>query len=102
MTIRLKNGGTIRSRKSIALFDEKFKKWETAAANTTLPKKSGKENVLDWIDDMGKIGRSKPDEPKQKKKAPVPKYLTTKQGLLERKSLSLRKRRLPLRNLGIT
>ena len=37
MTIRLKNGGTIRSRKSVALFDEKFKKWETAAANTTLP-----------------------------------------------------------------
>ena len=76
MTIQLKNGGTIRSRKSIALFEDKFKKWETAAANTTLPEKSGTKNVLEWINNMGEVGRSKPDEPKQKKKAPVPKYLT--------------------------
>ena len=76
MTIQLKNGGRLRSRKTVTLFEDKFKKWETAAAGTSLPMKSGKENVLDWINDMGRIGRSKPDEPKQKKKAPIPKYLT--------------------------
>ena len=76
MTIRLKNGGTIMSRKSIALFDEKFKKWESTAAGTSLPKKSGSKNVLEWISKMGTIGRSKPDKPKQSIKAPVPKYLT--------------------------
>lgn len=58
MKVNLPEGLAAVSDQPSPVFADAFAQWETEARKP-LPNKSGSENVLEWINKMGKVGRKK-------------------------------------------
>lgn len=92
MRINLPEGLAVVSDQPSPVFADEFSKWETEARKP-LPDKSGSENVLEWINKMGKVGRKKGrvadgSVGNLPPKAPIPDYIKLANAVGKEKNLS--------------
>lgn len=92
MKINLPAGLVAVSDQAIPRFNEEFDKWETEAGKS-LPNKSGATTILEFINNMGKVGRKKGKVVDNSignfsPLAPIPQFITLAKGVGKNKPLS--------------